>query len=241
VKASIVVPTYQEKENIKPLVERMGAALAKQDYEIIVVDDSSPDGTAEAAASLANSHPVRVIKREGVRGLGSAILEGFRNAKGDMMGAIDADLQHPPETLPELVAVIESGADLAIASRYVRGGRIEGWPLLRRLVSKGATLLARPLTRVRDPMSGYFVVARRAVEGKDFSSGGYKLLLEILVKGSYHRVKEVPYTFGGRRAGKSKLNSVEYARYLRLLFDLYLYKLRKTLVLSRSDTRTKVL
>jgi dolichol-phosphate mannosyltransferase len=124
VKVSVVVPTYQEKENIKPLVERIGAALAGQDYEVIVVDDSSPDGTAEAAASLAISHPMSVIKREGVRGLGSAILEGFRNAKGDMIGVIDADLQHPPETLPELVAAIERGAEVAVASRYVRGGRI---------------------------------------------------------------------------------------------------------------------
>jgi dolichol-phosphate mannosyltransferase len=241
VKVSVIVPTYQEKENIKPLVERIGAVLAGQDYEIIVVDDSSPDGTAEAAASLANSHPVRVIKREGVRGLGTAILEGFRNAKGDMMGVIDADLQHPPEALPGLVAALESGADIAIASRYVRSGRIEGWPFLRRLVSKGAILLARPLTKVRDPMSGYFMVTRGVVEGKSFSPKGYKLLLEILVKGSYHRVKEVPYTFGSRQAGKSKLNSVEYVRYLRLLLDLYLHKLRKPSVRSGGDTGIKAL
>ena len=240
-KVSVVVPTYQEKENIKLLVERIGAALAGQDYEIIVVDDNSPDGTAEVAASLANSYPVRVIKREGVRGLGTAILEGFRNAKGDMMGVIDADLQHPPEALPELAAAIESGAEVAVASRYVRGGRIEGWPLLRRLISRGAVLLASPLTGVRDPMSGYFMLTRGAVEGKGFSPQGYKLLLEILVKGSYHRVKEVPYTFGSRQAGKSKLNSAEYARYLRLLFDLYLYKARKALALSRGGTGTKML
>lgn len=240
-KVSVIVPTYQEKENIKPLVERIGAVLAGQDYDIIVVDDSSPDGTAEAAASLANSHPVRVIKREGVRGLGTAILEGFRNAKGDMMGVIDADLQHPPEALPGLVAALESGADIAIASRYVRSGRIEGWPFLRRLVSKGAILLARPLTKVRDPMSGYFMVTRGVVEGKSFSPKGYKLLLEILVKGSYHRVKEVPYTFGSRQAGKSKLNSVEYVRYLRLLLDLYLHKLGKPSVRSGGDTGIKAL
>jgi dolichol-phosphate mannosyltransferase len=241
VKVSVIVPTYQEKENMKPLVERIGTVLAGQDYEIIVVDDSSPDGTAEAAASLANSHPVRVVKREGVRGLGTAILEGFRNAKGDMMGVIDADLQHPPEALPELVAALESGADIAIASRYVRSGRIEGWPFLRRLVSRGAILLARPLTKVRDPMSGYFMVTRGVVEGKSFSPKGYKLLLEILVKGSYHRVKEVPYTFGSRQAGKSKLNSAEYITYLRLLLGLYLSKLRKPSVRSAGDTGIKVL
>jgi len=241
VKISVVVPTYQEKQNIKPLIERVGAALAGQDYEILVVDDNSPDGTAESAASLANSYPVRVIKREGVRGLGTAILEGFGNARGDMMGVIDADLQHPPEALPELVAAIENGADVAIASRYVRGGRIEGWPFLRRLVSKGAILLARPLTKVRDPMSGYFMLTRGAVEGKGFSSQGYKLLLEILVKGSYRRVKEVPYTFGSRHAGKSKLNSAEYVRYLGLLFNLYLYKARQVLAPSRGDTGTKML
>ena len=231
-KVSVVVPTYQEKTNIKLLIERIGAVLEGRDYETIVVDDNSPDGTAEVAASLAMSYPVRVIKREGIRGLGSAILEGFRNAKGDIVGVIDADLQHPPELLNTLVNTIENGADIAIASRYVHGGGIENWSLTRRLISKGAITLARPLTKVKDPMSGCFMLHRETVEGKNFGSKGYKILLEILVKGKFRRIKEVPYTFRDRQSGKSKLNLREYIRYLRLLIGLYLIKLRKPLVRS---------
>ena len=226
-KISVVVPTYQERENMESLVERMGAALSERDYEIVIVDDNSPDGTAEAVASLANRYPVRVIKREGVRGLGSAILEGLRNAKGDLIGVIDSDLQHPPEVLARLVAEMENGTDIAIASRYVPGGGVENWSLSRRIVSKGAILLARPLTKVRDPVSGCFMITRQVQDAITFTPTGYKFLLELLVRGKYHQVREVPYTFHSRLTGKSKLGVGEYANYLRLLFQLYISPRRR--------------
>lgn len=221
----MVVPTYQERANIGHLLERIGAALSERDYEIVIVDDNSPDGTAEAAASLANRYPVRVIKREGARGLGSAVLEGFRKAEGGVIAVIDADLQHPPEVVLQLTAALENGVDIAVASRYVSGGGIRDWSLPRRLVSRAAILLARPLTKVKDPVSGCFMVKREVVEGNSFSPRGYKILLEILVKGTYRHVGEVPYIFGSRQAGESKLSLMEYLRYLMLLGGLYWYKL----------------
>jgi dolichol-phosphate mannosyltransferase len=223
-KVSVVVPTYQERENIATLVTRTDQVLRGFDYEIVVVDDESPDGTGEAAKSLASEYAVRVIERKGERGLGSAILEGFRNAQGDVVVAMDADLQHPPEVIPQLVAAMQRGADIAVASRYAAGGQIREWSWPRRLVSWGATLLARPLTRVRDPMSGCFMLNHSVLEGARVTPDGYKLLLEILVKGRYRRVEEVPITFGVRQAGESKLGAAEYARYLRLLARLYAWR-----------------
>ncbi|MDD5095705.1 MAG: polyprenol monophosphomannose synthase [Dehalococcoidia bacterium] len=222
VKTSIIVPTYQERENIPPLVKRIDQAMKDQAYEIIVVDDDSPDGTAEVAESLAGSYPIRVIKRKGVRGLGSAILTGFREGTGEILGVIDADLQHPPEILAGLVNSIQSGADIAIASRYVRGGGVQGWSSARRIISKGATLLARPVTSVKDPMSGCFMLTRTTFATLNLNSEGYKVLLEILAQTKSCKVEEIPYTFECRRFGTSKLNWKEYIRYLQLLKRLYL-------------------
>jgi len=224
-KVSVIVPTYQERDNIEPLVRRIATALGGWDYEVIVVDDNSPDGTAEVAAGLAEKYPVRLIRREGVRGLGSAILEGFKNAEGNTLGVIDADLQHPPEIIPELLTAIQHGSDIAIASRYVRGGGIEGWSTVRRLISKVAVLVARPLTSVKDPMSGCFLLSRRVIDGISLTSKGYKILLEILVKGQYHHVAEVPYIFTERRSGRSKLGLRECLNYMTLLANLCLHRI----------------
>ena len=223
-KVTVVVPTYQERGNIGRLIKGIGGALKGRDYEIVVVDDNSPDGTAEVAAGLAQTYPVKVIRREGKLGLGSAILAGFSNAQGDIVGVIDADLQHPPELIAELVTAVENGVDIAIASRYVSGGGVEHWSASRKAVSKAATLLARPLTRTRDPMSGYFFVRRGVIDTQPFAAVGYKLLLEILVKGSYETVRELPYTFRERQEGHSKLGVREYVRYLKLLGHLYFGK-----------------
>lgn len=238
-KISVVVPTYQEKDNIKRLIERIASALNGRDYEIVVVDDNSPDGTAQVAVGLAQAYPVRVIKRKGKLGLGSAIMEGFKNSSGELVGVIDADLQHPPELIRELCDAIEEGSDIAIASRYVPGGGMENWPVLRRAVSKGATLLARPLTRVKDPMSGYFFLNGQVIEGERFTPTGYKLLLEILTKADHSKVKEVPYIFRERQAGQSKLALSEYAKYLRLLSRLYLDKVKGQLLQARQELRAE--
>lgn len=225
-KLSIIVPTYNERENIKPLIERIGETLGQGEYEILIVDDNSPDGTASVAESLSKDYPVRIIYRPGKLGLASAVVEGIGKAEGNIVGVIDADLQHPPELVAQLAEAVVEGNDIAIASRHVQGGGIENWSLLRRIVSKGATLLARPLTSVHDPASGCFVLKKEVVMGIDFKPAGFKILLEILVKGKYERIKEIPYTFRERREGKSKLGLGEYTSYLKLLYSLYLFRLK---------------
>jgi dolichol-phosphate mannosyltransferase len=231
-KISIIVPTYNESENIKPLIERLGNTLRQDEYEILVVDDNSPDGTADIAESLSKEYNVRIIHRPGKSGLASAVIEGIGKAEGDIVGVIDADLQHPPELVAQLAKAIIEGNDIAIASRYVKGGGIENWSLLRKIASKGAILLARPLTKVNDPASGYFFINREVVMGIDFKPSGFKILLEILVKGKYERIKEIPYVFSERLEGKSKLGLMEYARYLKLLYSLYLFRLKTTFIKS---------
>ena len=224
-KISVIVPTYNEAENIKRLIPIIDSVLKDYDYEIVVVDDNSPDETAEVAKKLAEQYPVIVLVREKKKGLASAILHGFMNANGDVLGVIDADLQHPPELLSEMAKKIEDGYDIAIASRYVERGCIEGWSFHRSLISKVAILLAKPLTNVKDPMSGCFLLKREVIEGVNFNPTGYKLLLEILVKGNYQKVAEVPYRFRNRKFGQSKLGSSEILRYIRLLLHLYGYRI----------------
>ncbi len=220
---SIVVPTYNERENIEELLRRLDSSMRGFEYEVIVVDDDSPDGTWEAALELSQKYPVKVIRRVGVRGLASAVVRGFREARGEAIVVMDADLQHPPEDVPRLIAALEE-TDIAVASRYAYGGRVEGWSLARRAVSWGATMLARLLLprarRVKDPMSGFFAIKRSVIEGVELSPVGYKVLLEVLVKGRYRRVTEVPYVFRCRQRGESKLSSIEVFKYVRHLLKL---------------------
>ena len=220
VQTSIVIPTYNESGNIERIIEKISSVLSSN-FEIIVVDDNSPDGTAEIAKSLEDMYPVKVVVRNRKSGLASAILTGFEHANGEILGVIDADLQHPPELILRLIEKIENGYDIAIASRYVDGGGVEGWTLFRRLVSRGAIALAKPLIKVNDPMSGYFFLKKEVIDNVSFTPRGFKLLLEILVKGSYKKIAEVPYTFTKRMAGTSKLGIGEYWEYLKLLGHLY--------------------
>jgi dolichol-phosphate mannosyltransferase len=224
---SIVTPTYNERENIRLLIEGISQAMSGRKYEIIVVDDNSSDGTGEIAKQLSKDYPVKILMRNGKFGLASAILTGFEHAKGKIIGVIDADLQHPPEYLLEFVKAIEQGdCDVAVGSRYTNGGGIDGWTKKRLLTSKVAVLLAKPLVGgVHDPMSGFFFLKRSVIEGVRLNPTGYKLGLEILVKGKYRKLKEIPYTFKQRKNGASKLNKSEIFSYLRLLKDLYLYKI----------------
>ncbi|MEL9991660.1 MAG: glycosyltransferase family 2 protein [Thermoproteus sp.] len=221
---SVVVPTYNEVENIGPLVERLDVAFSGTPYEVVVVDDSSPDGTAEAAGELARRYPVRVLVRPGRFGLSSAVVFGARAARGDVVVVMDADLQHPPELAPILARAVREGeADLAVATRYGRGGGVAGWPAYRRLISRGATLLARlvlPEARaLSDPESGFFAV-RRSCLASVRPTGLYKILLDVLVQCRPERVVEVPYVFRPRRAGKSKLGVRHMADYLAQLMRL---------------------
>lgn len=218
-RASVIVPTYNEADNVEPLARRVFAAVPR--VEIVFVDDASSDGTADRARRLAADGPVRVVERRGERGLSTAVLRGFEEAKADVVAVLDADLSHPPEALPALIAAVEGGADAAVGSRYAPGGEIERWPLCRRLASKAGTWLARPLTPVSDPMSGYFCLRRSRLRGLRLRPRGFKILLEILARGKFERVVEVPIRFEDRAAGRSKFGARERKEFLRQLWDLY--------------------
>jgi len=222
---SIIIPTYNERNNIESVIEKLAKTLKNYSYEIIVVDDNSPDGTAEKARELAKKYPVRVFQRHKRLGLATAIVYGFRKARGDILGVIDADMQHTPELAKELVEAVRTNHDLAIASRYVEGGKIVDWPLYRKIISKVAIYIARPFTNLKDPVSGYFFLKRSVIEGVRLDAIGYKILLEILVKGRYGSVVEIPYTFQGRTKGRSKLGLGTLFDYMRLIFRLYLHKI----------------
>jgi len=220
---SIVIPTYNERENLRELLTRVRSSLGDADYEVIIVDDSSPDGTADAALELSREFPVRLILRAGRMGLSSAVIDGFRAARGEILCVMDADLQHPPELLPELYRGASSH-DIVIASRYVKGGSVEGWSLLRRIISRGSIVLAKLLIpRVRgigDISSGYFAIRRECLRLDDLNPRGFKVLLELLVKGSYSSVLEIPYRFGLRRSGRSKLGMRTILSYLLHVLEL---------------------
>lgn len=221
---SLIVPTYCERQNIATLIERVHQSLSRYSYELIVVDDNSPDGTSELAQSLSKEYPVRVITRRNERGLASAVVDGFKQAKGEIFGVIDADLQHPPEILPELLKEIRNGAGVIIASRYVEGGGSEGWSVKRKIVSKGSKLLAQlllPSIRgIKDPLSGFFLLRRKVIDGVALSPTGYKILLEVLVRGKPSEVAEVPYVLRERERGESNLNAGEGINYLKHLYRL---------------------
>jgi len=222
---SLIVPTYNEAENIPALTSRVHAALGPTcPYELIVVDDGSPDGTADVARSLDSKYPIKVIVRHKERGLATAVLEGFRHASGEILGVIDADLQHPPELIPELLPHVRNGADVVVGSRYEPGGGTEKWTWQRRLVSKGARMLAHILLpsskKSTDPLSGFFLFRKKAMDGTQLRPIGYKILLEILVRGRVGKVASVPYMFTGREAGQSKYNVHEQINYLRHILRL---------------------
>ncbi len=217
-RVSIIVPTYNERENLNELFERVSKSLEGYDYEIVIVDDDSPDRTWERAEEFSGRYPVKVIRRTREKGLSSAVIRGFKEASGDVLVVMDADLQHPPEKIPELLKAIEEGADIAIGSRYVKGGGVKNWYWYRRLISKGAILVGRvalPKIRdVKDPVSGFFAIRRSVIEDVNLNPVGFKILMEILIKGKYERVVEVPFIFGLRKAGESKLSGKTVFNYL---------------------------
>jgi dolichol-phosphate mannosyltransferase len=234
-KLSIVLPTYNESQNIVKMLDsiaQMVSPYSAAGAEIIVVDDNSPDGTAEIASvyakNISNNKKlhVQVIRREGKFGLSSAIVAGLQSATGDMLVVMDGDFSHPPQVIPSIIdALQDSSCDIVVASRYVKGGSIIGWPFKRRLMSKGATKIAQYGlgVEVKDPVSGFFAFRRHIIRGIKFDAIGYKMLLEILVKTKGARVKEVPYTFINRRIGTSKLDASVMFDYIRAVMRLYRY------------------
>ncbi len=228
---SLVIPTYNERENIEPLLGSLVGLLNQHlpgDYEIIVVDDDCPDRTWEAVQAFAIGYPqLKVIRRQGERGLSTAVLGGWQAAEGEVLGVMDGDLQHSPGMVLNLLEVIRLGADLAVASRHVRGGGVSDWNIFRQLLSRGEqalglVLLPEVLGRVSDPMSGYFLGKRKTIADRSLNPVGYKILIEILAKGDVRHIEEVGYVFQERCKGGSKVTWRQCLEYLHHLGRLRL-------------------
>jgi len=224
---AVVIPTFNERENIAPLLERLGNVLDGVHWEVIFVDDDSPDGTAEAITTTARSDArVRCIRRVGRRGLASACIEGMASTAAQYFLVMDADLQHDENVIPQMLsAVRDEGYDVAVGSRYVAGGGLSReWDRHRHFFSYGATILGRRLLRtdVADPMSGFFLLKREVFWAavRKLSGRGFKILLDLLVSAPPGlRVKEIPFHFGVRVAGESKLTAQVALDYFFLLAD----------------------
>ena len=230
VKFSLIVPTYNESKNLARLVEILTQLLNnyfQENYELIIVDDDSPDLTWQVGLDLMSSYPqLRVMRRQGEKGLSTAVIRGWQASEGEILGVIDGDLQHPPETLIKMLDEMVNGADLVVASRHVEGGGVSDWGFIRRFLSRGAQMLGllilpNVIGRVSDPMSGYFMVRRSAIANCPMNPLGYKILIEVLGRGNIGSVAEVGYVFQERQDGESKVTWRQYVDYL-----LHLLRLR---------------
>jgi dolichol-phosphate mannosyltransferase len=222
---SIVIPTHNESENLPLLLKNIDQELGLLcNFEVVVVDDNSSDGTLEVLSYLNNVYGnIKVVARPRKMGISSALLDGFMASRGRFLAVMDADLQHSPDVLPRMFKEVVGGADLVVASRYKDGARIDGWSPWRLVVSRVATRLAYLIPNARhtkDPLSGCFVFKRGVIDLRKLDGIGCKLLLEILSKGRYRKIVDVPYVFKARINGKSKLNTREYLSFLKLLFRL---------------------
>lgn len=218
---SLIVPTFNERDNLVALVQRVDRSLSSHSYELIIVDDDSPDETWKLAAEMASKDPrLKVIRRQGERGLATAVVAGWKEARGEILGVMDGDLQYPPEGLPHLLkAMVEGPADIVVASRYAPGAKVGQWSLLREIISRGAILVAKlalpgALGRLLDPNSGYFVIRRSVIENIDLRPKGFKILIEVLARGHYDRVVEIGHPYEGRKEGISKLGSRQTIEFL---------------------------
>lgn len=227
-KAAIVIPTLHEAENVFILLDRVRKSLDPTgiDYEIVIVDDDSCDGIEDKVSKISKEDArVRLFVRRGKRGLSGAVLHGWMRTDASILGVMDADLQHPPEILPELIATMLGGCDLVIGSRYAKGGGLGSWNPMRKLISAAAVWATWPVQRrglrAKDPLSGLFFVRRNCLNGIEFQEQGFKLLIEVLVRARIGTMREVPITFGQRLGGASKANLKVAVEYGKLLARLY--------------------
>ncbi len=241
---SLIIPTYNESKNLEKLVEVLSQILNsywKGDYELIIVDDDSPDRTWQVGLELMPHYPqLRVMRRQQEKGLSTAVIRGWQASQGEILGVIDGDLQHPPETLINMLNEMQNGMDLVVASRHVEGGGVSDWGFIRRLLSRGAQMLGliilpNVIGRVSDPMSGYFMVRRSAIANCLMNPLGYKILIEVLGRGSVGKVAEVGYVFQERKEGESKVTWRQYVDYI-----MHLLRLRSRGRISRIRERLRV-
>jgi len=227
---SIIIPTLNEKENINELLKRIRESLNDIKYEIIFVDDGSKDGTIEEIEELKRKYKnIKIIERRYRKGLSSAFIDGIKHSNGKYIVLMDADLQHPPELLRKMYEKALDGYDLVIASRYIKGGKIENWNIIREFISKTSIFIAYiflpEILKVKDPLSGYFLIKKDLLNNFKISDPfSYKVLLDILVKVNYNKLIEIPYTFKERKHGKSKLGKriiFSYLKQVFLLFDIF--------------------
>jgi len=237
VELSLVLPTFRESRNIQPMLRQVTGVLRAVEglrFEIIVLDDNSPDGTAELALAVAEEIPeVRVARRTGEAGLATAVIRGWQIARGSVLAVMDADLQHPPEVLQGLLRAIREGSDIAIGSRHVENGGVSDWNMFRRIISRtaqviGLVLLPEVVGRISDPMSGYFMLRRDAIAGRTLNPLGYKILIEVIARSRAARIAEVGYVFRERQEGESKVSTAIYLQYLRHLMRLRVLSLQES-------------
>lgn len=224
---SIILPVLNEAENLKILIPELKKQLKQQKYEIIVVDDDSQDNTQAVIIKLKKQYPIIYILRKNKKSLSSAVIDGYNIAKGKYYIVMDSDLSHPPEVIKRIVRKLDEGYDIAVASRYARGGGVVKWAWFRKAVSYMGTFMARPIVKVKDPLAGYYGIKKQVIEGVSLNALGFKILLEVLVKGHYKKVTEIPYIFLERHAGQSKAGIRVYFQYHLHVFMLYLYIIKK--------------
>jgi len=224
---SLVVPTFNEIENLCEFLAAVRATLdgALRRYEVIVVDDDSPDRTWEAAARMAADFPqLRVVRRCGERGLARAVIRGWQVSRGSVLGTINADFQHPPEMLARMIERM-ADADLVVATRHGDGGGLGDWELKRRVTSWGAAVIGRILlpevfARISDPLSGCYFLRREAIQGVELKPLGYKSLMEVVVRGTVREIRECGYEMRKRNRGKSKVHALHPLAYIRHVIRL---------------------
>jgi dolichol-phosphate mannosyltransferase len=226
---SIVIPTLNERPALETLYPELCSSLAGVPSEVVIVDDGSPDGTAEYAQTLSGAATCVVLNRGRKLGLATAVLDGFARSRGRVIVVMDADGSHPPEAIPILVReILDGGAEFVLGSRYMAGGSAPGLSRTRRVVSRVATGFARPLVAVADPMSGFFAFSRPILDRAPLSPLGFKIGLEIMVRCRPKPMVEVPIAFRARSAGKSKLGGGAMRAYVRHIGRLYGFRLAGT-------------
>ena len=227
--AAIIIPTYNEREGILDQIKEIFKSLDKAGIsgQVVIVDDNSPDGTWEFCESLKSQYNVDVLRRIDKRGLSSAVIDGFHRSQAPIKGVMDADGSHDASILPQMIRSIQQGeCDLAIGSRYIPGGGTKDWPLKRIFISKFAIALGRPLTKVRDITSGFCLFKKEVIEGVELNPIGWKIVLEIIIKGKHKKWKEFPYIFRDREKGQSKIGKGAVIDYIKHLVDLAKYMIK---------------